>query len=50
MFSTKLKKAGIDSETRAQFDGHIRVSSEIENRYSKDHPQWLYMMCLRALH
>lgn len=37
-FSTRLKQAGIDSETRAQFVGHIRGSGETENRYSKDHP------------
>lgn len=38
IFSTKLKQAGTDSETRAQFVGHIRSSGETENRYSKDHP------------
>lgn len=37
-FSTRLKQEGIDSETRAQFVGHIRGSGETENRYSKDHP------------
>ncbi|HAJ5612113.1 TPA: site-specific integrase [Escherichia coli] len=42
-FSTRLKQAGIDSETRAQFVGHIRGSGETENRYSKDHqPAALY--------
>ncbi|KGT86909.1 site-specific integrase [Enterobacter cancerogenus] len=37
-FSTRLKQAGIDSETRAQIVGHIRSSGETENRYIKDHP------------
>ncbi|MFW2970538.1 MULTISPECIES: hypothetical protein [Serratia] len=48
-FSTKLKQAGIDSETRAQFVGHIRRSGETENRYSKDHPPAVLFAVLKSV-